>query len=65
MAVQLPLMTGGPDRESGGSREELKVLRERELPLKYFHRTATRFCSGHSSNSSNTSPIHRQISQIH
>jgi hypothetical protein len=40
------------------AREELKVLRERELPLKYFHQTATRFCSGHSFNSSHSSPIH-------
>ena len=43
----------------GGSREELKVLRERELSLKYFHKTVTRFCSGQTINSSQTSLIHR------
>ena len=37
MAVQLPLQAGGPDRAGGGFREELKVLRGREWPLKYFH----------------------------
>ena len=35
----------GPERAGGGSREELKVFRGRELSLKYFHQTATRICS--------------------
>ena len=58
-AVQLPRQTGDPDRAGGGSREELKVLREREFSLKYFHKTVTRFCSGQTINSSQTSLIHR------
>ena len=48
-----------------GSIVTLTGRRERELPLKYFHQKGTRFFSGLSSNSSHSSLIHRQTSQIH